>query len=156
MPGRLLRPGICFAVLLLVACRPPVIASTREDDFSVGGRLDQVAAVDGVQRIAVRCYCFKRQLREVAGSREVVLRLSANWSSVGYHGRQEKPGHIPEALMRFRETRDGGVLTLESREYTFIHHAFLPSDLVIETPAGMPVTIEPVERSELEGRRVDP
>src|SRR6478752_3335884 len=125
MSDRLHRVWIMFVVLAFCFCQKPAKAN---DDFSVDDRLDQSIALNGAQRVVVRCFCFKRELREVRGSRDVTLRLSANLSSVGYHGKQEKRTRIPEALMRFRETRDGDAVMLESREYTFIHHVFMLKD----------------------------
>lgn len=146
-------------VLLFALVAPGVCtrshAAPDNDDFSVTAQSQQQVAVDGVRQVVLRCYCLWRRVVEVDGLPQIEITSKTTYSSVGYHGEQDKPKTISEAAMRFIQRRNGDTLILESRENTFIHHAFLLDDLEVRIPPGLPYTVEPFSRAQLEGRRPD-
>jgi hypothetical protein len=85
----------------------------------------------------------------------VELDIEGTHSSQGYHGNQEKPRTVAPELLRFAEHRSDGEVLLESREYTYIHHAYLIDHLAVVVPPGQEVRFEPLAYQELEGRRVE-
>lgn len=135
---------------LLSACAP----KPANDDFSITGNTVQRVALDGATQVIVRCHCVTRAVRTEAGANAVVLRIAANYSSVGYHGRQNKPTQIDDERMRFAASRDGDALVLESHERTMMHHAFIVSRVDVVVPDGIEVRFEPIDGSALEGRGV--
>lgn len=125
------------------------------DDFSVSGDLHQRVSVADSDVIVVRCYCPNREVIYSSNVSYVELHGVGTHSSKGYHGEQEKPRSVSPELLRFSERRTDGRLILESREYTYIHHAFLVDLLRLTAPVGQDVRFEPISPGELEGRQVE-
>lgn len=149
---------IIFA-LCLMSCSSGRGLSTDEtfpvsesDDFSVSGVTTQYISIDNTGPIIIRCYCQKRSITRHSENAKLTLVIAGTHSSVGYHGTQDKPDVIAPQLLRFAERREGNSLILESKEYTYIHHAFIIDDLQITAPAGIKVIVEPISYSTLEGR----
>jgi hypothetical protein len=142
-----------YALTLLLLITRPAVGVTP-DDFSVSGRITQDISVQGTRTVVIRCFCPNREVRRDAAAKGMRLRIEGTHSSVGYHGLQEKPTRLDEDLLRFVERWDGESLTIESREYTYIHHAFILDKLDIVAPPALAVIVKPLDRNELEGRRV--
>jgi hypothetical protein len=85
-----------------------------------------------------------------------VLRIKGSESAVGYHGIGEpnNPTKVSDGLLSFVERRDGEVLTLESRESTYMHHAGILSEVHVSVPTGVEVKIIEIPYQELEAREV--
>ncbi|HJU39671.1 MAG TPA: hypothetical protein VJ724_08875 [Tahibacter sp.] len=142
--------GIAAFAMLFAGC-----AVRASDDFDVSTTITQNVALRGLKSVVVRCYCPKRDIRHDAKHDDLRLQIHGNYSSVGYHGNQEKPTSVPREQLAFVEQWGANSLTLVSHEQTYIHHALIVVDLDIEAPAGVDVRIEPIPADELEGRRID-
>lgn len=145
---------VLSALVVLGACARPRPVSDN-NDFSITAQSQQQVALDGIRQVVLRCYCFRRRVVEVTGLPQIEIASTTTYDSVGYHGQQDKPKTIDDAALHFIERREGDTLILESRERTYMHHAFLLNDLEVRIPAGLPHTVEQITREQLEGRRPD-
>jgi len=125
------------------------------DDFSVSGETTQTIKVDEDVSVTIRCFCENRTITRTSSNSEIKLVIMGTHGSGGYHGEQYKPKSIAPGLLKFVEKRANRNLILESREYTYIHHAYIIDALEIIAPADTVINISPISRDELEGRTVD-
>jgi hypothetical protein len=152
--AQLSRAEIVLSIACVALCLGGC-ARTRSDDFSVSRGLRQRVSSERTDTIVIRCYCPRREVVRSSRVSGVELDVDGTHSSQGYHGDQEKPRTVAPELLRFVERRSDGEILLESREYTYIHHAFLIDHLRVIVPAGQEVRFEPLAYQELEGRRVE-
>jgi hypothetical protein len=148
---RITRLAFLLSVLCLNGCSMPA----RSSDFFVSSSYTQVIPLGGSKKVVVSCYCPTSTATESSTIDELQLRVVGSYSSVGYHGHQQRPSAVPVDLMQFKASEDNDELRLESREFTFIHHRFLLNRVEVLYPVGTTVSFEPVPGSELEGRRVE-
>jgi hypothetical protein len=148
---RIAQLTFLFSATCLMGCSVPV----RSSDFLVSSSHTQSVPIAGSRRVVVSCYCPTSSATESSTIDELQLRVAGSYSSVGYHGHQERPRTVPVELMQFKVSEDNDELRLESREFTFIHHRFLLNRVEVLYPIGTTVTFEPVPGSALEGRHVE-
>ena len=125
------------------------------DDFAVTGKITQSITIENDLPVVIRCYCENRTINKNPNENILELKITGTHASVGYHGEQEKPEFISPGLLRFVEKRNSEGLILESREYTYIHHAYIINSLQISAPAETEVRVMPLSLEELEGRTVE-
>ena len=125
------------------------------DDFSVSGSIAQSIPIKTNQTVTIKCFCRNRTIKTNEIGNTLELSVTGTHSSVGYHGEQEKPEFIAEGLLRFVEKQTTGGLTLESREYTYIHHAYIIDQLEVVAPPDTEIHIRPILYDELEDRSVE-
>ena len=125
------------------------------DDFDISTTITQNVSLRGLKTIVIRCHCPKREIRHDAKRDDLRLQIHGNYSSVGYHGKQDKPRSIPREQLAFVEQWGANSLTLVSHEATYMHHAMAVVELDIDAPAGVDVQIDPIPADDLEGRRVE-
>ena len=125
------------------------------DDFSVSGETTQTVEVDEDVSVTIRCFCENRKITRTSSEGFIVLIIRGTHGSVGYHGEQHKPESISPNLLEFVEKRSNANLVLESREYTYTHHAYIVDELEIIAPTDATIIVSPVSQNELEGRTVD-
>lgn len=124
-------------------------------DYEVSGERTQVVPISGAREIVIKCYCPVHSVTEIEGD-SVVLRIKGSESAVGYHGGGEpnNPTEVSDAMLAFVESRDADVVTLESRERTYIHHAAILSEVHVNAPGGVVVTFVEIPYQDLEARQV--
>lgn len=136
--------------LALWACEQQ---SNTSDFFVRDEHIQQVDLAD-IDKLILRCHCsgaLKFGTTQIDAAQH---NITGTYSSVGYHGDQEKPVSISDQLLAFKETRYGTTLILESQEYTFIHHAFLIEKLEIQMPRNVNFQFDVLNYEELVGRKV--
>lgn len=128
-------------------------ASLSSDDFDVSSRHVQVVPLDGVKTVIVRCWCPVRGIVEAPGATALQLRILGRYSSLGYHGEQEKPRRLSADMIAFAVQQDGDTLTLDSKEYGYMHHRKVVEELLVTKPPGFDVRLDlrsSLEASELQ------
>jgi hypothetical protein len=136
--------------LLVTAC------VTASDDFLLKGKDRQEVPLNGAKEMLVRCYCPKTSIKTRAGPRTVLIEAAGNYGSAGYHGEQEKPKAMPSTLLAFTVRNDGALLTLESKEWTYMHHFNLLTAVTVTAPPDVIVRFESIPHNELYDRQVPP
>jgi len=119
------------------------------------GSSDQIIDAKDIKAIHIHCYCKSGFVRKISTDNKIAVRVVGTQSSVGYHGSQDIPKDIPEKLLSFKESRNGSFLKLESREYTFIHHAYLIDFLEVSAPEKVKIIKLPLRWNELQGRKIN-
>lgn len=148
--------GLGFCAVSLSACAAtPKLVSSSNSDFSIDGAVEQRINVGKAKQLVIRCWC-KKHTSTIAAGNDVVLRIKANYSSVGYHGDQTPPKQIEPGRMRFVEKQQDGALLLESREIIYMHHAFFVTELEVEVPQGVELRWDILDGKALDFRDVAP
>jgi hypothetical protein len=141
------------SIAIVILCNPGCV-TTRSSDFKVTSKFVQHIPVPSSHKVVVSCYCSNRTSAESDTVRDIELHFVGSLSSVGYHGNQKSPTAVPIDLMQFKVSEQPDELKVESKEFTYIHHAFFLNNLEVLYPPGVTVSFEPVPSSALEGRRV--
>ena len=144
-----------FLIILALFCVTSCAHSGNPFDYEVAGERLQTVDVSGAREIIVKCYCPLHIVSEISGN-SLTLRVKGSQSAVGYHGsgNPNNPTEVSKELLAFVERRNGDVLTLESRERTYIHHAALLSEVHVSAPAGLSVKVIEIPYQDLEAREV--
>ena len=131
--------------------------SGNKFDYHVSGEKVQKVSLAGVREVIVKCHCPLHTIKEDSTD-GAILRIKGSQSAVGYHGgggEPNNPTEVSEELLDFIERRDGEILTLESREQTYIHHARILSEVHLSVPVGLAVKFIEIPYQELEAREVN-
>ena len=142
-------------VLLLLGMLSSGCTTTgNPSDYALKGKTDQFVPLTQAGAVVVRCHCPRRSV--VTGKRTDRLEIHTEgvMSSYGYHGTQTRPDEVPADALRFHVDVQPGVVVLESREWTYSHHAMLLGEVRIIAPVGRDVRFEPIASGDLEGREV--
>ena len=142
-------------LLLAIAAVSTTGCATSSDDYLVKGKERQEIALGGAKAVIVRCYCPTTSIKTSAKSRNVVLNVAGNYGSSGYHGQQDKPKSMPKSFLAFLAKNDGMQLTLESREFTYMHHFHLLSTVTVIVPPDVAVRFETIPLKDLYDRKVE-
>ena len=137
---------------MMVSLLIGLVSSASAEDFNLDESFTQSVQIEDIDFVQIYCYCSNRIDIVRDETENLVLEIEANHSSIGYHGNQEIPDKIPEELLKFSVDKNANSLSLLSKEYTFIHHAFIIESLEIRVPSGVRVKITPIEYKQLEGR----
>ncbi len=124
-------------------------------EFTVKVTQRQRVPLSGATEVLVRCYCPKQVAITHSKSVDLVLDVAGTYGSGGYHGKQEKPKSMPRELLTFLVRNEGGRLILESKEFTYVHHAYLLSAATVTVPRDVVVRFEALSRDDLYDRRVE-
>ncbi len=122
------------------------------EDYSVNGSSIQFFETAGIESVEIWCYCSENIVIERQESGSIELEVSATKSSVGYHGEQTEKNKVSEQLLNFHSEKLDSKLVLISKEYTFIHHAFIINKIKLILPNNIKYTLMPISYSMLEGR----
>ena len=141
--------------IVLAGCAVRMVSSSLGSDFSVKGNAAQQIPLGEAAILLVRCYCPEIALKR-AGTTFVEINVEAVHDSVGYHGKQSKPTVIPLKALQFNSYNDRQTLSLESHEYTSMHHALLVKHLALTVPPELEVRIVQIPYKALEGRVMAP
>lgn len=142
-----------YLSIALFASLMPAI--TMAQDYSITESHSQTIDLTNIDTVYLYCHCKDGVNRHNTEKAEIVLEFSATKDSVGYHGSQIVPTNIPVELLNFKQTIKGNELTLDSREYIYIHHGFFVDELNLSAPKGMKVYVGKIAYHELDRRRVD-
>lgn len=124
-------------------------------DYAVTGSVEKSIDLEGVQTVQIYCYCESEFTRTESFDDKLTLKVIGTERSVGYHGPQETPNEVSDAMLNFKETRIGSTLKLESHEYFFIHHSYLIDHLEISAPARIEIRLNQLEYNKLQGRNIN-
>jgi len=82
--------------------------------------------------------------------------VRGTYSIEGYHGSRQDAGAKPIASsdFEFQSSETNNVLTLESPEWTYLHHTLLIDELEIIVPFVLKVHVDQFSFDELEGRDI--
>lgn len=144
--------SISFKCLLVFILALIYSIPAHSSDYSVTSRLEQIIDAQAIDTIHIHCYCRSGFVRRTSTNNEFMLKVIGTMDSVGYHGSQSIPKEVPKELLSFKETRNSSFLKLASREFTFIHHAYMIDSLEIIVPDKTKVILLRLDRRELEGR----
>lgn len=145
----LTRLSIISLALVAASC------ASHSDDFLVKGTLRQRVPLSGAAEIVIQCYCPERHIVQQEKGDAVVLDVAGRYGSGGYHGTQDKPRRMPSQMLSFATKRDGNRAVLQSREFTFMHHALVLTRVTVLAPPGVEVRFEAIPREALYDRNVD-
>ena len=144
---------IRFLIIGSIACLFAPEGSAQ--DYSITESHIQNIDNTNIQSVYLYCYCENGVNRHESEDAQIKLSMIATKDSVGYHGDQKAPKNIPVQLMDFKQTINGSELTLESREYIYIHHGFFVDKLDIFVPKNVKLHVTKISDLELNGRRLD-
>lgn len=145
------RRSACASHVMLAASLllPLAGCASRSDDFMVTDRHRQEILLEGATEVVVRCYCPERVWKQHAGIAKLIIDARGSFSSIGYHGAQDRPDSMPAGMQTFDLHKEGPVVVLKSREWTYIHHANLLSRIVVHSPSDVTVRFDPISWNEL-------
>lgn len=135
-----LLAAIAMLVCSAITC---VGCSHSSDDFMVKGKQQQRVTLGDASEVVIRCDCPDREILPGKLNGVLVIDARGRYGSVGYHGDQDKPRSMPEDLMTFAATREGGTVILQSKEYAYMHHRHLLTKVRVHAPRGVQVRFEP-------------
>lgn len=147
----MIKQVVNFLIFIGLTCFASVAHS---QDYSISANNVQHVSLKDIKSVFVNCYCRTATIKKDALENVLELKAEVTKDSIGYHGKQEIPTKIPNNLMQFKETRNGPVLKLESKEYIFMHHAYLIDQLIITVPKHVDVYLTKIHRQELDGRDI--
>ena len=130
--------------------------SAIASDYSITDKTIQSFSAEKIKEIEIHCFCSSNIKVNRFESPKIDIEISGKMDSVGYHGKQNKPNGIASELLEFDFVKNEGTLVLISNEFTFIHHAFVIKNLVVNLPNGIKYRIIPIHYSDLEGRNSSP
>ncbi len=134
---------------LLASC------SFRGIHYFSSASYSQKVPVGDVNTVTIRCYCPTYTVTREYERDDLLLDVSGDFSIVGYHGSAEDAGAQPlePEELAFAVTKKEDSMVLDSKEWTYIHHAQLIDKLIVHAPAdGVGIVVEQLEYGELEGR----
>ena len=141
--------------ILLVSVILSSCVNDSNSDYFVNGNATQKIQMTDIKEVEIICYCSGKVETRRFDSSTLILDVTANSSSVGYHGEQTEPDKVSSNLLSFSVERGNGKLILRSRESTYIHHASVIESLKVNIPYNVRLSIRLIEGTALEGRRVD-
>ncbi|WP_374338013.1 hypothetical protein [Leeia sp.] len=155
-------PLLC---LLLAACQdqgtnPTPPASTADvvlpvpqhrvtDDFLLTAEARQIESLGGIRSIVIRCHCAEQDIIRDDQASGLVLDMSGQQGSQGYHGEQSVPGQMQPRDLLFDRSVRGDTLTLHSREWLYVHHFSQITRLQVRLPSRITLRFEPLSEEEL-------
>ena len=126
--------------------------TVNANDYAIIDQTTQKFDVKEIKEVELHCFCSNNIIMKRVDSTMMKLEITAKMGSIGYHGEQTKPKGIASELLEFDSEQDDGVLVLISKEYTFMHHAFIVKSLVVHVPRGIKYRVIPIHPSTLKGR----
>lgn len=138
---------ISFGVLLTAYC--------SGQDYSIKESMVQTITAEKINYLIIECYCDSGVWIQEFETNTIEIKITGILSSVGYHGLQEKPPKIGEKTLSFKPVINKDTLRLLSREWTFMHHAYLIDHLRIKIPKKLRYEIINIQGSQLEGREIE-
>lgn len=155
-------PLLC---LLLAACQdqanytaPPastadVVLPTPEHtvsgDFLLTAEARQLEPLNGIRHIVIHCNCEKQDVVRDDRLSQLMLDISGENGSTGYHGEQRVPERMQPRDLLFDRSVRGDTLTLHSREWLYVHHFSQITRLQVRLPSRVTLRFEPVSEEEL-------
>lgn len=146
-------PNIRFANILLGLVCLGLSTDVLSEHFRIEDEATQLLELGGVERITVRCYCYSEITLKRSLQGPSMLKFIGTLESVGYHGDSEPPKTIERSLMVFDVVAKGGGITIESREWTLMHTAFMIKRLEVVVPPGVELQTDSISFQDLEGRQ---
>lgn len=125
--------------------------SCNGSDYSITDSLTQTVTAKETRFIEIVCHCPNGV--DVTTSKDKVIQIDIKGSlgSVGYHGEQIVPEGIGEATLSFKVEESNDTLRLISKEWTYMHHAYIIERLKVTIPFGTKYTLKNIPAEELEG-----
>ena len=121
-------------------------------DYSIDGSTIQSVAIGAHKVIEINCYCSNNVDIIQHNEANLILEITGEESSVGYHGDQTAPTTIQPNALEFKVVKSNDKIILSSQEWTFIHHAFLITKLTVKVPASHVINWSKLDANALEGR----
>lgn len=121
-------------------------------DYTVTDSFTQTVETRKASVVELQCHCPEGVEVVRHTSSKIKLKISGELSSLGYQGQQDKPDGIEKELLSFRAEYHKDTLKLISQEWTYLHHAFMITDLKIYLPTDLPYQFRKIKGSALEGR----
>lgn len=130
-----------------IAVRVPV--HTISNDFLLTAQARQIENLDGIHTVVIRCYCLENEVLRDDQINGLMLDMSGEYGSLGYHGDQTVPEQMQARNLLFDRAVQGGVLTLRSREWLYLHHFSRITRLQVRLPHRYTLRIEPMSEEAL-------
>jgi hypothetical protein len=140
-------------IFIIIALFWTISFSAFAKNYSVVEKNTIKYPTKGINSVEINCYCSTNI--SINSGEYFEATIEASLSSLGYHGYQETPSSIGQALMHFVESREGNKLILTSKENTYIHHSFIIEKLSIKLPKDIKLTFNPIKYRALEGRDIE-
>lgn len=125
---------------------------TIADDYSIVDSSIQSFPAKGITEIEISCFCSNDVKIKRTKRGDIKIEIEAKMDSVGYHGKQTKPKGISKTLLNFESYTTDERLELVSKEYTFMHHAFVIKKLTVYLPKNVRYRLMPIHYFMLKGR----
>ena len=137
---------LMLLTLLSVSC-------ASSSDYSVLGENVQNIQTTQKNTVEIECYCSNNIKIQKKNVKEITLNVIGELSSVGYHGAQKAPESVSKSILEFKVIKEGNNILLKSKEYSFMHHAFLIKNLTLVIPNNIKLKIKPLNYRQLIGRK---
>ena len=122
------------------------------DDYSIEGSTTQSVVIDNHKIIKINCYCSNNFEIIEHNEQNLILEITGEESSAGYHGDQNTPSEIQSKILNFKIDKTKESIILSSQEWTYIHHSFLIKKIIVKAPESVEVKWNKIEQNDLEGR----